>query len=95
VIAVSPVAMFAMRDEVGTDDKIICVPVRDPTWSHIERLDDLPRQLKPEVEHFFSVYKDLEEDEVEIGGWRPLEEARRTIEEARRRENTVGATAQA
>jgi inorganic pyrophosphatase len=30
LIPVKPVAMFKMQDEQGVDDKIICVPLRDP-----------------------------------------------------------------
>lgn len=86
VIAVNPVAEFRMIDEAGVDDKILCVPVGDPGWSHIEQLEDIPTQLRREIEHFFSVYKDLDEKKVEIGGWHSLEEAEKTIVEARRRE---------
>ena len=86
VIPVNPVALFKMSDEAGIDDKIVCVPVRDPGWSNIQGLHDLPEQLTSEVEHFFSVYKDLEHKKVEIEGWRSLEAARETIERARVRE---------
>lgn len=86
VIPVNPVALFKMSDEAGVDDKIVCVPVRDPGWSEVEDLDDLPAQLLLEVEHFFNVYKDLEHETVATDGWRPLAEARQTIEQARQRE---------
>ena len=86
VIPVHPVALFKMRDEAGIDDKVVCVPVRDPGWSSIKDLGDLPAQLRREVEHFFSVYKELEGKVVEIEGWHPLSDALRTIEESRLRE---------
>jgi inorganic pyrophosphatase len=75
-----------MRDEKGADDKVICVPVRDPRWSHTESLDDVPEQLQAEIEHFFNVYKNLENKPVETDGWHPLADAERAIEEARRRQ---------
>ena len=31
VIPVEPIGVFEMRDEAGDDDKVLCVPVRDPT----------------------------------------------------------------
>jgi inorganic pyrophosphatase len=31
-----------MRDEKGDDEKILCVPLRDPMWSHVSDLDGLP-----------------------------------------------------
>lgn len=87
VIAVNPVALFKMRDEAGIDDKVVCVPISDPGWSGARQLEDLPEPLRHEVEHFFSVYKDLEEDKhVEVDGWEGLEEAREAIAAARRRE---------
>lgn len=92
VIAVNPVAEFKMLDEAGVDDKILCVPVGDPGWSHIEQLEDLAFSLRREIEHFFSVYKDLEDKKVDIGGWHSLEEARRTIAEAREREEARAAS---
>lgn len=82
-IPVKPVALLAMRDEAGVDDKIVCVPLRDPGWSTVESLDDLPEALRLEIEHFFSVYKDLEHKHVEIGGWHPREEAEAVIAKAR------------
>jgi inorganic pyrophosphatase len=86
VTPVKPVALFKMRDEKGADDKVVCVPIRDPRWSHIEDLDDVPQQLQQEIEHFFNVYKLLEDKPVETDGWHPLSEAQRTIEEARNRQ---------
>jgi inorganic pyrophosphatase len=84
VIPVKPIALFKMHDEKGEDDKIICVPIHDPGWNDLEDLDDLPVQLRKEIPHFFSVYKDLDEKPVEIKGWRSREEALEVIADARR-----------
>ena len=59
-IRVRPVAVFRMADEKGPDDKLLCVPLRDPQWSEVRDLDDIPPGLRREIEHFFGVYKDLE-----------------------------------
>ena len=80
-----PVGLFRMWDEKGRDEKILCVPLRDPMWSHVQELDDLPAALRNEVEHFFQVYKDLEEKKVGTEGFAGRGEAVRVIEEARRR----------
>jgi inorganic pyrophosphatase len=85
LIAVKPVGMFKMRDEKGVDDKIICVPLNDPYWNMHETLEDLPLLLRQEIEQFFTIYKDLEGKEVNIGGWCPLEDALREIAAARQR----------
>jgi inorganic pyrophosphatase len=84
VIPVKPVALFKMHDEKGEDDKIICVPTHDPGWNHLEELEDLPEQLRKEIPHFFSVYKEIDEKPVEIHGWRSREEALEVIAEAQR-----------
>ena len=85
VIEVKPLALFRMSDEEGIDDKILCVPLSDPSWNTLEKLDDLPKQLTDEITHFFSVYKDLEQKTVDVDGWYGLEDAQRKVEEGRRR----------
>jgi inorganic pyrophosphatase len=84
VIPVKPIALFKMHDEKGEDDKIICVPTHDPGWNTLEELEDLPEQLRKEIPHFFSVYKDLDQKPVEIQGWRSRAEALEVIADARR-----------
>lgn len=80
-----PVGLFRMRDEKGPDEKLLCVPVDDPLWREVETLDDVPRHLLREIEHFFSIYKDLEEKEVEVDGWEGRDSALRVLMEAQRR----------
>jgi inorganic pyrophosphatase len=84
-IRARPVGLFRMRDEKGPDEKVLCVPLRDPMWSHVQELEDLPAALRAEVEHFFTVYGDLEEKKVGTEGFGGRDEARRVIDEARRR----------
>jgi inorganic pyrophosphatase len=84
-IDVRAVGMFVMRDEKGMDEKMLCVPLRDPASSHVEELSDLRPTLLAEIEHFFSVYKDLEDHATETDGFRDREAALATIDEARRR----------
>jgi inorganic pyrophosphatase len=69
LMAVRPVGLFKMRDEKGPDEKILCVPVADPLWNHIQTLEDVPPHLLKEIKHFFSVYKDLEEKKTGVEGW--------------------------
>ena len=84
VIPVKPIALFKMHDEKGEDDKIVCVPLKDPGWNEAETLDDIPVALQREITHFFSIYKELEGKEVEVEGWRSREEALEVIEDGRR-----------
>ncbi|SHJ06000.1 inorganic pyrophosphatase [Mesonia phycicola] len=76
VIEVKPVGVFHMSDEKGPDEKIICVPVSDPVASKINDLSDVNEHLVKEIEHFFRVYKDLENKKVEVGNWGDAAEAK-------------------
>jgi len=60
LIEAKPVGLFKMWDEKGPDMKILCVPVADPLWNHINRLSEAPPHLLKEIEHFFTIYKELE-----------------------------------
>jgi inorganic pyrophosphatase len=88
VIEVKPIALFKMEDDKGIDDKILCVPVHDPIWNTLEQLDDLSTQLRDEIEHFFSVYKDLEQKKVKVDGWYSREDAFEEIKKARERHSS-------
>jgi inorganic pyrophosphatase len=75
VMEVKPIGVFHMTDEKGPDEKIICVPISDPIWNGLKDLDDVNPHLIKEIEHFFQVYKDLEEKKVDVGGWGNAKEA--------------------
>ena len=80
------VGLFKMADEKGQDDHVVCVPCNDPGWNSLEDLEDLPAQLRREIEHFFAVYKDLDPDRTsEVNGWDDRAASLETIESARQR----------
>jgi inorganic pyrophosphatase len=54
------VAIFRMLDEKGRDDKLVCVPSRDPLWADARDVGDINEAFRAEIEQFFRVYKDLE-----------------------------------
>ena len=85
LIDVKPIALFRMEDDQGIDDKVLCVPLKDPGWATMEKLDDIPDQLQSEIAHFFSIYKDLENKKVEVDGWYSREDAVKEIEASRQR----------
>jgi inorganic pyrophosphatase len=84
-IRARPIGLFRMTDEKGEDEKILTVPVRDPTWSALEDLHDLPMSLLNEIEHFFQVYKDLEGKKVSTEGFEDRASADAVIAAARAR----------
>lgn len=81
-IEAKPVGLFKMWDEKGPDEKILCVPVKDPFWNYIENLKDVPPHLLKEIGHFFSVYKDLEQKKTGVGGWEDRKSAENIIRES-------------
>jgi len=84
-IRVRPVGVFHMSDEKGPDQKVICVPLKDPEWSDVTDVHDISPNYRNEIEHFFTVYKDLEDKKTETGGFGNRSEAERLIVEARGR----------
>ncbi len=83
VIPVKVIALFSMRDDNAKDDKVVCVPLEDPNWNHMNSMEDLPQPLRDEISHFFSVYKTPEGKVVKVDGWYPKERAIEVIEAAR------------
>ena len=79
------VGVFHMTDEKGLDDKIICVSLRDPAFRHVTDVHDIQSEFRDEIEHFFQVYKDLEEKKTETRGFGNRADAEAVIEAARAR----------
>ena len=83
-IRVRPVGIFHMSDEKGPDEKVICVPLNDPTWERLTDVHDIPPLLRDEIEHFFQVYKDLDhKGSVMTNGFGNRSEAEHVINAAR------------
>lgn len=85
IVRARPVGVFKMSDEHGMDEKVLCVPLTDPYWNHVRNLDEVPAHLLKEIEHFFSVYKDLEQKTTTIYGWEELESTLEIIEQSQER----------
>lgn len=85
LIDAKPIGLFKMRDEKGRDEKILCVPISDPMWNHLDRLSDVPPHLLKEIEHFFAVYKELEAKKTAVEGWEDRESALAVVKAAEQR----------
>jgi len=85
LIEVRPVGVLNMVDQEENDQKIISVPNRNPRYDQIHTLDQIFPHVRRELEHFFSIYKELEGRVVRMEGWGGPREARRLIQEARAR----------
>jgi inorganic pyrophosphatase len=82
-IRVRIVGVFRMVDEKGQDDKLLCVPLRDPLWSDLREPEDIPPAFRAEIEQFFKVYKELEGVATRTAGFGDRAEALQVLEEAR------------
>lgn len=81
VIEVRPIGIFRMTDRDEMDEKVLCVPARDPLYDEYRGLGDVAPHFLKEVEHFFTIYKDLEGVRVHPLGWEDEKSARGVIVE--------------
>jgi inorganic pyrophosphatase len=83
-VRVRPIGIFWMEDEHGPDAKVLTVPVSDPLLGRIASIEDLEIEQRNEIEHFFTIYKELEPNKhSSTRGWSGPELARQVIEESR------------
>lgn len=61
-----PIGVMYMRDNGDMDEKIIAIPYNDPTYNCYTDIEQLPEHIFEEIQHFFSVYKDLENKETDV-----------------------------
>lgn len=83
LVTCRPLGVLLMRDEMGGDEKILARVSRDPRYHGVRRLAHVSDHILREVEHFFEVYKHLEEKQVFIDGWRDVEAAQEMINHCR------------
>lgn len=55
-----PIGVMKMLDNGKNDEKIIAVPFNDPYYNCYHDINELPAHVMDEMEHFFTVYKALE-----------------------------------
>ena len=79
------VGVFHMADEKGPDEKILYVPLRTRPGCASATSTTSRRSFGNEIEHFFQVYKDLEEEKVETRGYGNRAEAIAIIADSRQR----------
>ncbi len=92
VIRVRPVGVLRMKDEAGSDEKLLAVPVDKvfAGYAHIHDIDKVSEHWLERIGHFFEHYKDLEKGKwVKLDGWGGAEEAKRIILESIARYNST------
>ena len=82
VINCRPIGMLAMKDEGGTDEKLVVVPSNkvSPLYRDVDTVRGLPTLIRDQIAHFFEHYKDLEKGKwVQIEGWHGPNDAKKAI----------------
>jgi inorganic pyrophosphatase len=73
--------MLEMIDGGDRDEKILCVPDKDPRYAQIKSLKDLPQHKLDEISEFFKTYKNLEKKVTEILGWQDVDKVMPLVEQ--------------
>jgi inorganic pyrophosphatase len=81
VIAARPIGMLEMIDGGDRDEKILCVPDKDPRYAQVKSLDDIAQHRLAEIEEFFKTYKNLEKKVTEILGWQNVDRVMPLVEQ--------------
>ena len=61
-----PIGVIIMDDSGDVDEKIIAIPTTDPNYNTYKSIHDLPKHVFDEMQHFFSVYKQLEYKDTSV-----------------------------
>ena len=77
-----PIGMILMVDGDSADEKIIAVPVDDPSMTEYTDISQLPQHTFSEISHFFEVYKSLEGKKTAVKSTGGRDEARQVIQSA-------------
>ena len=75
-----PIGMIRMVDGESADEKIIALPLRDPSMNCYRDISGLPRHQLDEFSHFFEVYKMLENKKTKVTEMCGREEAVNVIQ---------------
>jgi len=86
------VGVLIMVDQNEPDEKILAVPNHNPRFDQIHTIDQVFAHNLREIEHFFTIYKELEGKRTQMKGWKGPREAREIIR--RSRENYLAAHAE-
>ncbi len=85
IYAVRPVGLFEMLDHGLRDEKVLAYAMGNPRFSSILNYSEIEPHILLEVEHFFSVYKELEATETKVLGWKDRETAYEVIRSSHER----------
>jgi inorganic pyrophosphatase len=82
VIAARPIGFLEMIDGGDRDEKILCVPVKDPRYTQVTSLKDIAKHRLEEIAEFFRSYKNLEKKVTQILGWQDVERVQPLVDKS-------------
>ena len=85
LIEVRPIGVLNMIDQDQSDQKVLAVPNRNPRYDEVHSMDGIFAHVRLEIEHFFTIYKELEGRKTATLGWGGPGDARKAIREGRKR----------
>ena len=71
-----------MNDNGKVDEKIIAIPFADPNYNTYKSIHDLPQHIFDEMQHFFTVYKQLENKNTTVDVASDVDDAIKIIEKS-------------
>lgn len=66
LVTCRPIGVIKMIDDDLLDEKMIAVPLKDPSYNGFYDIRDLPKHIFDEMMHFFEVYKALEHKKTTV-----------------------------
>ena len=79
LVLCKPIGVILMEDGGKKDEKIIAVPVNDPVYGTYSNIDQLPMHIFKEMQHFYTVYKALEDKTTVVDELQGPDDARAII----------------
>ena len=64
-----PIGILSMEDSGESDAKVLAVPAKDPRFKEINDISKIEPHILEEIQHFFKVYKELQNKPVKVGDW--------------------------
>lgn len=82
LMEVQPIGVLTMIDQGKEDEKVLAVGINNPVLRGVHDYQQLYPHLLLEIEHFFTVYKELEAKTTKILGWQDVAKAREVVTES-------------
>jgi inorganic pyrophosphatase len=74
-----------MVDQGREDEKVLAVGTNNPIYKDVHDYNEIYPHVLREIEHFFTIYKELEAKTTRIVGWQDAARARTIVTESQER----------